>query len=204
MRPSAASLAPSGMLPRVVCRSRFLAMGPSPFPSAAGFTSTSAPGMPASAATCAMPLPIRPAPITPSFCTSAIFIHPTRKRPPDALCAGRPRSSRSRLLLAELGLEFRHHLEQVADQAVIGHLEDRRLLVLVDGDDDLAVLHAGQVLDGARDADGDVEVGCDDLAGLADLVVVRRIAGIDRGARGAHRGTEQVGDALDDVEVLGA
>src|SRR4051812_38630785 len=44
-------------------------------------------------------------------------------------------------------------LEQVADQAVVRHLEDRRFLILVDGDDDSAVLHAGQVLDGAGDAD---------------------------------------------------
>ena len=97
--------------------------------------------------------------------------------------------------LGQLGLELRQHLEQVADQAVIGDLEDRRLLVLVDGDDDLAVLHAGEVLDGARDADGDVELRRDDLAGLADLLVVRRVAGIDRRARGAHRGAELVGHA---------
>ncbi len=35
-------------------------------------------------------------------------------------------------------------VEEIADQAVVGDLEDRRLLVLVDGHDDLAVLHAGQ------------------------------------------------------------
>src|SRR5882757_3812749 len=66
-------------------------------------------------------------------------------------------------------LQLRQGDEKVADQAVIGNLEDRRLLVLVDGDDDLRILHAGKVLDGAGNADGDVEVGGDDLAGLADL-----------------------------------
>ena len=85
-------------------------------------------------------------------------------------------------------------LEQVADQAVIGDLEDRRFFVLVDGDDHLAVLHAGEMLDGAGDADGDIEFGRDDLAGLADLVVVGHEAGVDRGARGADRGAELVGD----------
>ncbi len=34
--------------------------------------------------------------------------------------------------------------EEVTHQAVVGDLEDRRLLVLVDGDDDLGVLHAGE------------------------------------------------------------
>ena len=98
--------------------------------------------------------------------------------------------------------QLRHDLEQVADQAVIGDLEDRRLLVLVDGDDDLAVLHAGQVLDGAGDADGDVELGRHDLAGLADLVVVGHEAGVDRGARGADGGAELVGERLEHLEVL--
>ena len=46
------------------------------------------------------------------------------------------------------------------------------------------------MLDGARDADCDVEIRRDDLAGLADLQVVRGIAGIDRGARGADGGIE--------------
>jgi Ethanolamine utilization protein EutJ (predicted chaperonin) len=66
-------------------------------------------------------------------------------------------------------LEFRHGLNRSADEADVGDLEDRGVLVLVDGDDGLAVLHAGQVLDRARDADRDVDFGGDDLAGLADL-----------------------------------
>jgi hypothetical protein len=64
-------------------------------------------------------------------------------------------------------------LNRSPDETVIGHLEDRSFLVLVDGDDDLRVLHAGEMLDRARDPDRDVEVGSDDLAGLADLPVVR-------------------------------
>src|SRR4029077_7513580 len=94
------------------------------------------------------------------------------------------------LAAIELGGELGEDLEQIADEAVIGDLEDRRLLVLVDRDDDLRILHAGEMLDGARDPDRDVELRCDDLAGLADLVVVRHKAGIDRGARGAYRRAE--------------
>src|ERR1043165_4458220 len=65
--------------------------------------------------------------------------------------------------LAELG----DRGEQILLEAVVGDAEDRRLGVLVDGDDHLGILHAGEMLDRAADADGDVELGRDDLAGLA-------------------------------------
>src|SRR5262245_35422862 len=102
-----------------------------------------------------MPLPICPAPTTPTLRIS-IFTS-----------AGCPASSIAPLF--QLRLERRHRLEEVRDQADIGDLEDRRLLVLVDGHDDLRVLHSGQMLDRAGDADGDIELGRHDLAGLADL-----------------------------------
>lgn len=38
--------------------------------------------------------------------------------------------------------EFGNRLEQIRDKAVVGDLEDGGFLVLVDCDDDLAVLHA--------------------------------------------------------------
>src|SRR5216117_1237843 len=75
--------------------------------------------------------------------------------------------------LLELLRQLRHDLEQVADDAVVGDLEDRRLRVLVDGDDHLRRAHAGQVLDRARDAEAHVELGRDGPAGLADLESVR-------------------------------
>jgi signal transduction histidine kinase/DNA-binding response OmpR family regulator len=49
--------------------------------------------------------------------------------------------------------QLRHDLEQVADQADVGDLEDRRFGVLVDRDDGAGVLDAGEVLDRAGDAD---------------------------------------------------
>jgi len=85
--------------------------------------------------------------------------------------------------------QFRNSSLVVGDQAVVGHLEDRRIAVLVDGDDDLGVLHAGQVLDGAGNADGDVEFRSHDLAGLTHLIVVGGIARIDRSAGRADGGS---------------
>jgi hypothetical protein len=58
------------------------------------------------------------------------------------------------------------------------------------------------VLDGAGDADGDVKLGCHDLASLSHLHVVGHEAGIDSGTRGADGGIEFVGDAFEQFEVL--
>src|SRR5690606_21460049 len=98
--------------------------------------------------------------------------------------------------------QLRQHLEQIPHQPDVRDLEDRCLGVLVDRHDRAGVLDAGQVLDRAADADGDVQVGGDDLAGLADLQFVGNVAGVDRGARGADGGAELVGEVEDDLEVF--
>src|SRR4029434_11024532 len=116
-----------------------------------------------------MPLPIWPAPMTPMRLIMTRY---------------------SALLLFHRGSQLGHDLEQIAHDAVVGNLEDRRFLVLVDRNDGLAVLHAGEMLDRAGDADGDVEVGRHHLAGLADLVVVGHVACVDGGAAGAKAGTK--------------
>src|SRR3546814_8473694 len=58
------------------------------------------------------------------------------------------------------------------------------------------------MLERAGDADGDIKLWRDDLAGLADLVVVRHEAGIDGGAAGADGGAQLVGDRFDQLEIL--
>src|SRR4051812_49783948 len=94
----------------------------------------------------------------------------------------------SLLRLAHRARERGNDLEHVPHDAVVGDLEDRRLLVLVDGDDRLRGAHPGEVLDGARDADGDVQVGAHDAARLADLVAVRPPAVVGHRARCADGG----------------
>src|ERR671914_672842 len=69
--------------------------------------------------------------------------------------------------------QLRHDRVQVADDAEVGVLEDRRVRVLVDGDDHVRGLHPDLVLDRAGDTARDVELGRDRLAGLADLRRVR-------------------------------
>ena len=96
-------------------------------------------------------------------------------------------------------------MRDVADDAVVGDLEDGGFGVAVDGDDGFALVHAGEMLDGAGDADGDVELGLDGLAGLADLFGVGAPAGVDDGAGGADGGAELVGEGFDVLgEAFGA
>jgi hypothetical protein len=51
-----------------------------------------------------------------------------------------------------------HHLEDVAHHAEVGDLEDRRVPILVDGDDRLRGLHAGPVLNRAGNAQRDIQL----------------------------------------------
>ena len=77
--------------------------------------------------------------------------------------------------------QFGNDLVQITDDAVGGNIEDGGVLVLVDGDDGLGVLHAGHVLDSTGDAQGNIDAGMHGLAGLADLMVGRQPARIGDG-----------------------
>src|SRR3990172_241312 len=85
--------------------------------------------------------------------------------------------------LFEFLLQQGRPLEEVAHDAVVGDLEDRRLRVLVDGADHLGRPHPRQVLDGARDAEAQVELRRDGAPRLADLEAVRPPPGVHRRAR---------------------
>src|SRR5262249_3955654 len=121
-------------------------------------TSLSRTGNPASEHTWAMPLPIWPAPMTPTL-RMLRFIPLVRiagaalgRRPFTTIAAATPRCRAAATaillnllaVLAEFGREFGEGLVEVGDEAVVGDLEDRRLLVLVDRHDHLGVLHAGE------------------------------------------------------------
>src|SRR5215472_618486 len=126
-----------------------------------------------------MPLPICPAPITPTLrmewataCsprvfgrsfTSTIFAYLLRSSAPPAV--------RSTPELFQLLGQLRQGLIEVRHQSVVGDLKDRGFLVLVDRHDDFRILHAGKVLDSTGNADSDIEPGRHDLAGLPDLPV---------------------------------
>ena len=79
-----------------------------------------------------------------------------------------------------------------------------RVRVLVDRDDRPRSLHADLVLDRARDAECDVELWRDGLAGLANLRRVRVPDGVDDGARRGHGAAECGRELLADRERLGS
>src|ERR1700730_2511189 len=120
-------------------------------------TSLSTTSNPASAATCAMPLPIWPEPITPTFLIIAILSsHRAARTAPAHPLYNTGRSPLIRLfgssLLSELTErfgQFGNRLIEIRDQTVIGDLENRRILILVDRDDHLGILHSGEMLDRA-------------------------------------------------------
>src|SRR5262249_6870189 len=106
--------------------------------------------------------------------------------------------------LLELVGERGHHLEQVRHDAVVGDLEDRRLRILVDRDDDLRRPHAGQVLDRAGDAEPQVELGRNRAPGLSDLEPMRAPPRVDRRARRTDGGADHGRHLFQDHVVLGA
>ncbi len=78
------------------------------------------------------------------------------------------------LHLFQLLNELRHHFVQVADDAVVGNAENRRVFILVDGADHPGVADAGDVLDLAGHAHAHVEVRLDLGAGKADAGLFRK------------------------------
>src|SRR5688572_15117609 len=87
-------------------------------------------------------------------------------------------------------------LVQVAHDAEVGELEDRRVRVLVDRDDVLRRLHADLVLDRAGDPHREVELRRDRLARLADLARVGEPARVDDRAGRGNCAAERVGERL--------
>ena len=91
---------------------------------------------------------------------------------------------------------------EVADDAEVGHLEDGGELVFVDGDDEFALLHTGEVLDGTADAASHVEGGTDGLTRLTDLTAGIHDAGVDHSTAAGDFATEFVGEGLELAEAV--
>src|SRR5687768_17535121 len=113
MRLSAASLSSALILPRDTWRSRLPVMMPIALGSISALASSMRTLNPETAQTWAMPLPICPAPITP-----IVLIMASSSR----LSGADP--CRASGFVWQGRRQLRHDLEQVADQAVIGDLED--------------------------------------------------------------------------------
>ena len=106
-------------------------------------------------------------------------------------------------VLCGIPASARNDVEQIADDAVIGDLEDRCLRVFVDGDNDPRLAHAGQMLDGAAMPQA-IDLGRNDFAGLPDLERVIAVAGITGATRCADGTAEQVRELLQRLEAFRA
>ena len=89
---------------------------------------------------------------------------------------------------SELLSEFLDHVDRICLQIVVRDLKDRSFGVLIDGHDDLGVLHAGHVLNGAGNAEGHIELGSHDFSGLADLRFAGHEVHVNHGAGGTKSG----------------
>ncbi len=83
--------------------------------------------------------------------------------------------------------------EQIADDAVVGNFENRRVLVLVDRDDRARAFHSHDVLDGSADSQREIQFRRDRLAGAADLAVHGQPAFIADRTRSRQFAAEQFG-----------
>src|SRR5215470_4606169 len=81
--------------------------------------------------------------------------------------------------LLELLLERGGDLEQIAHDAEVGDLEDRRLRVLVDGADHLGRAHPREMLDSARDPEPEIQLRRDGSSRLTDLEAMWPPARVD-------------------------
>ena len=66
---------------------------------------------------------------------------------------------------------FRNDFEQIPNQSVVGNFEDRLILILVDSNDQLGMIHSGFMLDGSADSKRHIDLRMNGFSGLADLPV---------------------------------
>src|SRR5579875_284328 len=90
------------------------------------------------------------------------------------------------LAWSELFKEFRNSLVEVGHKPIVGHLEDRRIWIVINSYDDFRIFHARQVLYAARNTYSDIEVRGDHSTGLADLQLVWSDPTIYGSARGPY------------------
>src|SRR3984885_9152698 len=69
----------------------------------------------------------------------------------------------------DLFSERRDHVEEVAHNTIIGDLEDGGLYVFINRNNGACALHANDMLDGAADAERNVELGSHGLSRTANL-----------------------------------
>nr|GFC67327.1 hypothetical protein [Tanacetum cinerariifolium] len=102
------------------------------------------------------------------------------------------------------GRQLGQHVEHVAHDAVVGGFEERCFGVFVDNHNYLAGVDARQVLNGARNAAGNVQIGRYRDARLAHVFVVRAPIDVRHRLRAGRGRAQRLGQVFDEVPVFGA
>src|SRR3974390_349915 len=116
--------------------------------------------------------------------------------------AGDPVAGMGREAAAEGLGQRRHQWDRIGDDAEMGEIEDWRILVGVDGDDQIGAFYPHAVLDCAGDPRRDVELRPDGLPGLPDLAIGGNPALLDQWTRAAILGAEDAGELAHQLEIF--
>lgn len=75
------------------------------------------------------------------LCLMHLFVYPAKKFPS---------------ILLDFFCELWNCFEQISDKSMIGHLENWRFWIFINGNNGFGIFHSGQMLDGPRDTNSDV------------------------------------------------
>ena len=103
--------------------------------------------------------------------------------------------------LLDLPDQFGNDLVEISADADMRHVENRSGIILIDGDDMLAGIHAGCELNGAGNAAGDQQLGLDGPAGQADLPGGRGPSLFDKGPGNSPIPMQRFGQILYQLQV---
>jgi len=104
----------------------------------------------------------------------------------------------------DLSYQYGNNFKQIADNAIITIFEYGRFGVVVDGNYRFSRAHSGQMLNGAGDTAGNIEVRTNHLSGLADLMGCGDPSRIHGGTAGAKSGAQSIAQLLEHRPVLRA
>src|SRR5581483_2546027 len=117
-------------------------------------------------------------------------------------CCGPVRESCSLFRRSDFLRQYRQELHQICDDADRSRLKDRRLGVLVDRQEEGVALDAAEVLEGAADAESEIDLRLDGLSRGANLARLVEPFRVDDGARAGECGAHRFAQLFDERQVF--
>src|ERR1700756_3539472 len=98
--------------------------------------------------------------------------------------------------------QFWKELEEVVHDSHVGHLKDRGLGILIDGNQERASFDARQVLERAADAASQVDFGLHGLSRRTNLAGLLHPLAVNHGPRTTDGGTEHLSQFLGKADII--